>query len=71
MKLAIITKRLLSPLQEFKDAVILIDDADRQANLLATVLWRYVMNVHLHEGVSIPEALARAEKDVSAFFPSF
>ena len=37
------------------------NDADREADLLATVLWRYVMALHLQRGVSIAEAVRQAE----------
>jgi len=39
------------------------NDADRQTDLLATVLWKYVMAVHLERGLSVPEALTLAEKN--------
>jgi len=39
-----------------------MNEADVQRDLLKTVLWRYVMNLHLETGISVPEALTQAEK---------
>lgn len=39
------------------------NDADREAHLLATVLWRYVMALHLEHAMSIAEAIHVAERN--------
>lgn len=41
------------------------NEADAQANLLATVLWRYVFALHADRGISVMEALALAERNPS------
>jgi hypothetical protein len=43
-----------------KDAV---NVKDRQTDLLATVLWRYIMALHLEQGMTFAEAKLRAEKN--------
>ena len=40
-----------------------MNDADIQRDLLKTVLWRYVMALHLESGIPVQEALKKAEKD--------
>lgn len=40
-----------------------MNDADVQRDLLKTVLWRYVFAVHVNEGISVQEALTKAEKN--------
>ena len=43
-----------------------INDRDAPQALLRTVFWRYVMALHLHEGMSIMEAQVHARKDPDA-----
>ena len=40
-----------------------MNDIDAKRDMLKTVLWRWVMAVHTDKGITIPEALALAQKD--------
>jgi len=40
-----------------------MNDADAQRDLLKTVMWRYVLAVHMDTGMSVREALKQAEKN--------
>jgi hypothetical protein len=40
-----------------------IHDADKQTHLLATLLWKFVISLHVGRGVPLPEALRHAEQN--------
>lgn len=40
-----------------------VNDADRQTHLLATLLWKFVMSMHVAKQIPVPEALKYAEQN--------
>lgn len=43
-----------------------INDQDKDSALLKTVFGRYILSLHVHEGLSMAEAIDRAERDPEA-----